>query len=110
MKLGKRGFSAVESLVAFVLVSLMAMLYLPSFYPELVRLQHAQQQAARWQLFSEVSKIQLSDTLDKESVIQQRLADYHATQNEQVLYFDCTAAVCEIIFEDGGELRVQVES
>lgn len=102
----------MESLVAFVLISLMLMLYLPAFYPELGRLKAEQVHTAQWRLFYELAAIELRlDMLpaQKTQLKEQLQANYAQLHRQRVSFFACDASACHIIFEDGSEWDVSLE-
>ncbi|MCW6659170.1 type II secretion system GspH family protein [Aerococcaceae bacterium NML191292] len=112
MKLNKAGFSLVESFVAFVLISLMLMLYLPAFYPELGRLKAEQLYTAQWRLFYELAAIELRSDMppvQKTQLKEQLQANYAQLHRQRVTFFACDASACHIIFEDGSEWDVSLE-
>lgn len=94
-----------ESLTAFVLISLMLMLYLPSFYTELERLRLAEQQTREWQVFHELVLIELNETMSpnvKEQEIMM-LKERYAQYDDTIVEFFCTQTQCYIRFGRGSE-------
>lgn len=111
LRLNDRGFSILESLVAFVLISFLLMLYLPSFYPELVRLNQAKLRTAQWQLLHEL--VLIRSEADASQIVQQKLSEQRMVQytkeyKQEVVSFYYDALRCSISFEDGSELNVAI--
>lgn len=103
----------MESLVAFVLISLLLMFYLPAFYPELGRLQAERLRTAQWRLFYELTAVELQSAMPDEQKAQMKAQlqkNYTTLHQQSVTFFSCGDEGCRISFEDGSEWHVSLEN
>ncbi|MBR7926608.1 hypothetical protein KBI51_00175 [Aerococcaceae bacterium zg-ZUI334] len=109
MKFGnKEGFSATEALVGFLLMSIMLMLYIPSFQSEVVRLSRLQDEMTQWQVFYDLVKLKLVKEIESEQ-LSNRIASYNL-QYDAITEFDCDEMQCWISFENGETHHVRLEA
>lgn len=109
----KRAFSIVETLVGFLLFSSMMMLYLPAFYTEMTRVNQHIETSEKWQLFYDLSKISLDNSLGsdlKNNFTQEVIDNWEVLHKQSVVSFSCDTLMCSLAFEDGSELIVEIQS
>ncbi len=89
----KQAFTAIETLVGFILFSSMMLLYLPAFTQSIQTYHHLNTQTKQWQLFYDLNQMQLLET-PTIHLIQQynesheiQLIDYYLSDNEAAMYF-----------------------
>lgn len=95
-----KGFFLLESLVAFIIFSLVLMLYLPSYQRELARLEQLKNQANQWQLMADLVRI-VNDEGDEKELIHHRIAAFQ-NENPQINFW-WTQEFYYILSVDGGE-------
>lgn len=94
MKLNdNKGFTLVEGLVSFILMSAILSTYLPAFYIELNRLTLLEQEVHQWRQFYEVYQTyaQLKEPVELGEIIEYEFKEGKAT----------------VLFEDGTVLSVE---
>lgn len=101
-----KGISLFESLIGFVLFSMILTLYMPSYQTELVRMKQFRQQAQQWRIFYDLVVLSLYEKEDDLSEYQ-ILQHYHGFEIEQ---FFCTEYRCYIQFAGGVEYEVSIET
>lgn len=99
----KRGFSLLESLIGFVLFSLMLLFYLPSFQLEISRMSELRRESLRWQLFYDLVRVVQKDT-DYTTIIDNRIE----SSVEDIHSFNCQRDECRIVFGDGEMYEVKM--
>lgn len=99
-----QGFALVESMVAFIIFSLMLMLYLPAYHRELQRLEELKLVANQWQLFDDLIQMsQQQPSLDVDT----RIEAYTLLYEEGVTW-QANNGFYQIVFDGGNQYEVQL--
>lgn len=98
-------FTAFESLVGFLVFSLMLIIYLPGFRTELERMQAIREETVSWQMFYDLTRLSMGE-FNNQVEISYLIEGAH----EAILVFDCQIHRCQISFESGQEYEVEMLS
>ena len=108
----KKGFTLVESIIGFFLLSSMLLLYLPAHYNELYRMEELEKQTNQWRIFNDLVSIELNLTLNEENQAVQKAFIIELWESEQadwVEQFYCDDYICVIYFGEANPLYVEIE-
>lgn len=102
----------VESIVGFFLFSSILLLYLPSYYTELNRMNQIILRTEQWRIFNDLVQIDLDLLIDEESRAHQKqlvIELWEFDQNQSIEYFYCDDLSCLISFSEGSNLYVEIQ-
>lgn len=100
-----KGFTLVETLIGFILFSMMMMIYLPGFYQEMMRNQIEQEKTFQWKLVSDLAQASCNSHKE-EGVVEDIVNLYNQTHTSEAITYHVDLSKVWIQFEDGSELDV----
>lgn len=98
-----QGFALVESMVAFIIFSLMLMLYLPAYHRELQRLEELKLVANQWQLLDDLIQMSQQPLLDLDTRI-----EVYTLLYEEGVTWQANNGFYQIVFDGGNQYEVQL--
>lgn len=100
----------MESLVGFILFSLVLMIYLPSYQQELYRMNRLSHVSLQMQTFYDLVTIQTQadPNMGLAQDLEKRMALYNQLNTDQVVSFSCEALLCGIEFSDGAVYQTEL--
>lgn len=82
--------------------------YLPAYYLQQQKIKDHQVENQEWHIFSQLAKISLSKSPNKEETLIQKIESYQLTHPITITEFDCNKEVCYIQFANGDHYEIEL--